>query len=37
MLKGAELADIANDMFALSIIMLAIVTVALKRYRQTLD
>ncbi len=37
MLKGAELPDIANDMFALSIIMLAIVTVALKRYRQTLD
>ena len=37
MLKGAQLADIANDMFAISIIMLVIVAVALKRYRQTLD
>jgi ABC-2 type transport system permease protein len=37
MLKGAELADIANDMFAISVIMLVIVAVALKRYRQTLD
>lgn len=37
MLKGAELADIANDLFAISVIMLVIVAVALKRYRQTLD
>jgi ABC-2 type transport system permease protein len=37
MLKGAELADIANDMFTISVIMLVIVAVALKRYRQTLD
>lgn len=37
MLKGAELADISNDMFAMTVIMFVIVTVALKRYRQTLD
>lgn len=37
MLKGAELPDIADDMLAISVIMLVIVAVALKRYRQTLD
>jgi ABC-2 type transport system permease protein len=37
MLKGADMADISNNMFALLIIMLVIVAIALKRYRQTLD
>jgi ABC-2 type transport system permease protein len=37
MLKGAGLQDIGSDMVAMSIIMLVIVAVALKRYRQTLD
>ncbi|MGR3662268.1 MAG: ABC transporter permease [Paracoccaceae bacterium] len=37
MLKGANFADIANDMLAISLIMVVIVVVALKRYRQTLD
>ncbi len=37
MLKGAELADIAGDMTNLAIIMVVIVTVAMLRYRQTLD
>ena len=37
MLKGANFADIANDMVAISLIMIVIVAVALKRYRQTLD
>jgi ABC-2 type transport system permease protein len=37
MLKGAGLADISGDMLAIGIIMLVIVAVALKRYRQTLD
>lgn len=37
MLKGAEVADIAGDLTHIGIIMLVIVAVALKRYRQTLD
>lgn len=37
MLKGAGLTDISGDMTAIGIIMLVIVAVALKRYRQTLD
>jgi ABC-2 type transport system permease protein len=37
MLKGAGLTEIAPDMMAISAIMLVIVAVALKRYRQTLD
>ena len=37
MLKGAGLADIATDLRAVALIMLVIVAIALKRYRQTLD
>jgi ABC-2 type transport system permease protein len=37
MLKGADLADISGDMVNLSIIMVVIATLALLRYRQTLD
>lgn len=37
MLKGATLADTAGDMLAIAALMLVIVTVAVKRYRQTLD
>lgn len=37
MLKGAGVADIAGDMLAISLIMAVIVTIALMRYRQTLD
>jgi ABC-2 type transport system permease protein len=37
MLKGAGMADVANDMMAIAIIMVVIVTAALLRYRQTLD
>jgi ABC-2 type transport system permease protein len=37
MLKGADISDIAGDLTNISIIMLVIVAVALKRYRQTLD
>jgi ABC-2 type transport system permease protein len=37
MLKGAELPDIASDMVAISIIMVVVVALALRRYRQTLD
>ena len=37
MLKGATLADTAGDMGAIVIIMVVIVAVAMKRYRQTLD
>ncbi|SMY10126.1 ABC transporter permease [Flavimaricola marinus] len=37
MLKGADLADILGDLANISAIMLVIVAVALKRYRQTLD
>lgn len=37
MLKGAGMAEIAVDMRAIAIIMLVIVAVALRRYRQTLD
>jgi ABC-2 type transport system permease protein len=37
MLKGADLGDISGDMTNLIIIMVAIVTVAMLRYRQTLD
>ncbi len=37
MLKGAEMADIATDLRAIGIITIAIVLIALKRYRQTLD
>ena len=37
MLKGAGLTDISGDMAVIGIIMLVIVAVALKRYRQTLD
>ncbi|WP_372602747.1 ABC transporter permease [Actibacterium sp.] len=37
MLKGADISDISGDMLHIAIIMLVIVAVALKRYRQTLD
>ena len=37
MLKGADFQDIASDMIAMTLIMIVIVAVALKRYRQTLD
>lgn len=37
MLKGAALPDISGDMLAISIIMLVVVVIALRRYRQTLD
>lgn len=37
MLKGAGLADITGDMLAISLIMVVIVSIALMRYRQTLD
>lgn len=37
MLKGADLTDVAGDMASIMIIMVVIVTVALRRYRQTLD
>ncbi|WP_415182664.1 ABC transporter permease [Phaeovulum sp.] len=37
MLKGAGLGDIGFDLAAIAAIMLVIVAVALKRYRQTLD
>jgi ABC-2 type transport system permease protein len=37
MLKGADISDIIGDLTNISIIMLVIVAVALKRYRQTLD
>ena len=37
MLKGAGLTEISSDMLAMGAIMLAIVTIALLRYRQTLD
>ncbi|MDP2740642.1 MAG: ABC transporter permease [Pseudorhodobacter sp.] len=37
MLKGATIPDIAPDLLAIAAIMLVIVAVALRRYRQTLD
>ena len=37
MLKGAELSDISGDMTNLALIMVVIVTIAMMRYRQTLD
>lgn len=37
MLKGADITDVAGDMASIMIIMVVIVTVALRRYRQTLD
>ena len=37
MLKGASLPDISGDMLAIGVIMLVIVGIALRRYRQTLD
>ncbi len=37
MLKGAGLGDISGDLAAICVIMLVIVVVALRRYRQTLD
>jgi len=37
MLKGAEMADIATDLWRIGIIMAVIVLIALRRYRQTLD
>ena len=37
MLKGADITDILGDLTNISLIMLVIVAVALKRYRQTLD
>ncbi len=37
MLKGAELGDITADLMALAIIMVTITTLAMLRYRQTLD
>ena len=37
MLKGAEMVDIATDLWRIGIIMTVIVLIALRRYRQTLD
>lgn len=37
MLKGAGLADVAWNLTGITVIMLVIVTLALRRYRQTLD
>ncbi len=37
MLKGAELADVTQDMVAILAIMAVIVTAAMLRYRRTLD
>jgi len=37
MLKGAEMADIATDLWRIGIIMTVIALIALRRYRQTLD
>ena len=37
MLKGAEMADIATDLWRIGFIMAVIVLIALRRYRQTLD
>lgn len=37
MLKGAEMADIATDLWRIGLIMAVIVLIALRRYRQTLD
>ena len=37
MLKGAGLVDVGWDVLGITVIMLVIVTVALRRYRQTLD
>jgi ABC-2 type transport system permease protein len=37
MLKGAGLAEISGDMTHIALIMLVIVAIALRRYRQTLD
>lgn len=37
MLKGAEMVDIATDLWRIGIIMAVIVLIALRRYRQTLD
>lgn len=37
MLKGAGLADVAGNLMAIGVIMLVIVALALRRYRQTLD
>ena len=37
MLKGAEMTDIATDLWRIGIIMTVIVLIALRRYRQTLD
>jgi len=37
MLKGAGLADITGNLTAIALILLVVVTVAIRRYRQTLD
>lgn len=37
MLKGAEMAEMATDLWRIGIIMTVIVLIALRRYRQTLD
>ncbi len=37
MLKGATVADVANNMVAITVIMLVVIAIALKRYRGTLD
>jgi hypothetical protein len=37
MLKGADLPDISGELLSLGIIMAVIVTIAMARYRQTLD
>lgn len=37
MLKGAGIADVSGDMLAITVILVAIVGIALMRYRQTLD
>ncbi|SFJ05143.1 ABC transporter permease [Celeribacter neptunius] len=37
MLKGGGLAEVTQDMAAIAVILLVVVAVALKRYRQTLD
>ncbi|WP_434287694.1 ABC transporter permease [Celeribacter sp. SCSIO 80788] len=37
MLKGAGFAEVATDMFGIAVILVVVVTIALKRYRQSLD
>lgn len=37
MLKGAGFAEVTTDMFGIAVILVIVVTIALKRYRQSLD